>query len=267
MSSMNKKCDLSKPSFLFSDNNNSKKVTQFCQNKVNINHDSSYLWCKQCNLILCYNCSMNHLLNNQIDHSFNKIFLSKELLDIEYYKDFSKIETLQKLTEEFFNSQNISLSNAQKNNLNDLIKKINDIKNEFIAIIDNFINKMTNMALESINKKDNNNLNDIFKKNENNIKNDMNAIISKYNNILNKYTKSQEFNPNNIKLYHDELFDVYKNVQIFVKELSNMKKSRNNIIIGIESRFDIVKKNLTNGINYLQTFNSNFMKFINEIKI
>ena len=148
---------------------------------------------------------MNHLLNNQIDHSFNNTFLSKEVLDMEYYKDFSKIETLKKITEELFNPKNRNLSELQKNSLKELIEKINEIKNEFIESIDNFTKQITTL-LENINKNDNNNM-DLLLKNGNNIKNDMNAIYNKYTNILNKYTKSQDFKPTNIKLYHDELFD------------------------------------------------------------
>ena len=262
---MNKIEDLSDSFLVFPNKNNSKETISYCQSKTNSFHDSTYLWCKKCNLILCYNCSMNHLLNNQIDHSFNNTFLSKEVLDMEYYKDFSKIETLKKITEELFNPKNRNLSELQKNSLKELIEKINEIKNEFIESIDNFTKQITTL-LENINKNDNNNM-DLLLKNGNNIKNDMNAIYNKYTNILNKYTKSQDFKPTNIKPYHDELFDGYKSIQIFVKELASVEKSRNNFVTGIENRFNKVKNIVINEINNIKSYKSNFKKFLKEIKL
>ena len=49
---------------------------------------------------------MNHLLNNQINHTVNKMFLNKEHLDCEYNSQYSKLEYLKKYSEDFFNEKN-----------------------------------------------------------------------------------------------------------------------------------------------------------------
>lgn len=258
--------DLSESFLHFLDDNNSKKYPPtLCQSNSNIYHDSDYTWCKVCNKIFCGRCSMSHLLNNQIDHSNSRDFLKKEYLDIEYNNDVEKLEVLQKYTEDFFTRKNKIYSEPQKQILNDIIKKFDDLKTELINAIDNFRNKIINTALENMNKISKNYDSNLL--NENNVKKDIKDIYNRFINIQNKYTKCQDFAPTQIKPYYDELLAAHKLYYNLNMELVNMDKGKEQFSKEVESKFDYIKALINNANNNIKTYCSNFQKFVKEIKV
>lgn len=255
--------DLSESFLHFLDCRNTNNKT-FCEEKTNIYHDSSYLWCKVCNKILCSHCSMAHLLNNQIDHSVNKIFLNKEHLDCELRNEFSKLEVLQKLSDDFFSKNNQLFIEKHIKSLNEILKRFEEFKNDFINLLENFKNKVICSTIENINiyikNYNSNNLN------ENIIKKNITNLSIKYKNIENKYSKSQEFMPNKIKPYHDELSEAYKCFISLNNEIKCLDNSKSSFIKEIDQKCENVKIISNNAINNIKNYTLSFNNFLQDIK-
>lgn len=265
MEKTNTVSDLSESFLHFLDDNSYNKNNQsYCEEKTNIYHDSTYIWCKVCDKILCLHCSMNHLLNNQIDHSSNRIFLRKEHLDCEYNNDFGKLESLKKIIDNFYIEGCKTNFDIQYKSLKEVFRKFKDIKNELINIINNFQNKIQ-LVIDNIEKINNNIFpNDI---NENNMKKSIKDLSNKLKTIENKYVKCPEFIPTQIKHYHDCLSDVYNDYQNLSNVISSINKTKISIGKENEQKHEKIKIILNNAINNIKSFIISFQIVINEKKI
>ena len=70
-------------SFLNDEDFNKNKLT-FCKERTpNVYHDSNYKWCKYCDKVICSNCILVHMIDNQITHSpIDKVLPERESLFI-----------------------------------------------------------------------------------------------------------------------------------------------------------------------------------------
>ena len=127
------------------------KSKTFCQENTNKYHDSSYIWCKVCDKIFCTQCSMNHLINNQINHCpTEKVFLRKEHFDVEFSRDFDKLKELKNKIGIYFSKKNSELTQNKINSLKDALDKFRALSNElFTNIIPKFIKKY-NESIENL---------------------------------------------------------------------------------------------------------------------
>ena len=113
----------SEPFLNFLNTGLSKPTKTYCENKNSKFHDSNYIWCRVCDKIFCTQCSMNHLLNNQINHKVEqKIFLTKEHFDIELKTDLDMVNKLRDKIIDFFNNKNSELSCDKINSFLRIIK-------------------------------------------------------------------------------------------------------------------------------------------------
>jgi len=101
----------SEPFLNFLNTGLSKPTKTYCENKNSKFHDSNYIWCRVCDKIFCTQCSMNHLIANQITHNpSDRIFLRKEHFDVEFNRDFEKLQELKNKINNFFAKKNSELT-------------------------------------------------------------------------------------------------------------------------------------------------------------
>jgi len=234
----------------------------FCSiNSSNTYHDSSYRWCKICNKIFCTRCSLVHLLDNQITHiPIDKVFLSKEHLDVEFNKDYGKLEELKQNIEVFFTENKNSQNNY--NFVNEIIQKFQDFVKELINILEIFKKKIID-EFDNIEKQNRDNAASILK--ENNVRASFKEIQDMYLNIEKKYMKNPSFNPDQMKLYYDELslsYEQYTNLnEVISKYVDRIKIDEE-----INNEFDKLKNKLNIAINHIKSCSTNIRSIYDENK-
>ena len=261
----NNKGDLSE-SFLhfLGDYNYSKDSQTFCEEKSNTYHDTSYIWCKECNKIYCTRCSLNHLIQNQINHTpSDKAFLRKEHLDVEFQRDCEKINKIQKNIDELFNKNKNDMFQNGYNSIYEMYAKFLESVKDFSNFLENFKNKIQ-IAMNNIQNRSKNAGFGILK--EDNIRKNFKEIKSKFQMIDTKYYKNKDFLPTQLKSYYESLYSGYSECQKFNKFLED-NKSKNNIASEIGDDCYKIKNILNTAINSVKGCKENCEKLMNDIKI
>lgn len=267
MSSLENKSisDLSESFLHFLDDDSFNKNRQtFCEEKIDTYHDSSYIWCKVCNKIFCTRCSLNHLINNQIDHTpSDKVFLRKEHFDVEFSRDCEKINEIKRNIEEFFSKSNKDNSQNEYKYLIDALSRFVEFTHDLTNFLDSFQKKIK-IALENIQNKSKsiagNNLR------EDNVRQHFKDICSKFKMIEKTYFTSQPFLPTQLKPYYDNLSSGYEECQK-LNDLLEKNKNRNNFAIEIGDDCNKIKSILNNATSSVKSCKITFEKLINDIKI
>ena len=225
----------------------------YCEEKSNKYHDSSYIWCKVCDKIFCTQCSMNHLINNQINHCpTEKVFLRKEHFDVEFVRDFEKLKELRNRIIIFLKERKPECNLNKINALKECLQEITNISKELYNIIPKFIKKYYD-ALEKIQKsiknmKENN-------LNENALKIKCQELVDNFKNIGEKYTHNKKFEPNMLKPYYDELITSYRDIQslneLFINNCTSNNNSNN---IDTYKEYEKINSNLTTAFKLFNTF-------------
>ena len=258
--------DLSESFLHFLDDDNYSKESQtYCEEKSNTYHDTSYIWCKVCNKIFCTRCSLNHLIQNQINHiPSDKSFLRKEHLDVEFHRDCKKINEIQKYIDEYFNKNNKNvMSQNEYKSLCEIYAQFLEFVKDLSNFLENFKNKIQ-IAMNNIQNRCKNagfgNLREDY------IRQNFKEIKNKFQIIDTKFSKNKDFLPTQLKNYHDDLlsgYDEYKKI----KELLENNKTRNNNASEIGDDCYKIKNILNNAINCVKGCKLNCEKLMNEIKI
>lgn len=243
-----------------------KNRDTYCEEKsANAYHDSSYRWCKSCNKLYCTRCSLVHLLNNQITHTpIDKVFLSKEHLDVEYMRDSNKLNELKQSIDNYFNNNKKGISEEQYLLLNETLQKFKEFAKELFNILDNYQKKIKN-EIENIEKNSKNLSGNNLS--ENYVKSNFSDIKNRFLNIEKKYNKNKNFHPTQMKSYHDELSEAYKEFSKLNDLMKNNNNNKNNCVEEINVEIGKVKNKLNNAINLLKDYSSNVKKLMNEGKI
>ena len=253
-------------SFLhFLDDANFEQNNQtYCEEKTNTYHDSSYIWCKVCDKIFCTRCSLNHLIQNQIDHSpTDKVFLRKEHFDVEFSRECEKMKEISQNIDEIFNKKNNNSSQIDFHLLNDVLSKFKQFATELTNAINN-LQKQVQITWDNIqNKSRNLEANSLI---EDNVKNQFRELCSKYSAIQNNYYKPQEFLPTQLKSYHDSLCSGYEEYKR-LNDLIIKNKNKKDNFVELSDEYNKIKKSLNDAINSAKTCKESFNKIINEIKI
>ena len=241
-----------------------KNTQTFCNEKTsNSYHDSSYKWCRYCDKIICTNCILNHVLDNQITHiPIDKVFVSKELLDVELNRHITKLVYFKKNIEEYFNDlKKLNKAKTEFDNLNETLQKFKDFMVELFKILKNFENKLKN-EIDYIKKASE----VIASKNikENYVKSNLSLLSNKFVNIENNYSKNIKFEPSQMKEYYNQLSEAHEE---FAKlnEYFNSNNSSNNNIEEIDDTSNKIKNKLNNGINTLKICSDNIKKLFNNV--
>ena len=225
----------------------------FCEEKSNKYHDSSYIWCRICDKIFCTQCSMNHLIANQITHNpSEKVFLRKEHFDVEFKRDFEKLQELKNKINNFFAKKNSELTINKITLLRESLNKITSLTNEICTIIiPNFIRKYTdliNALCKSMKEQK------VITPDEKKFKQQYNFINEKFSNIEKKYTKNEKFEPRMLKPYFDDLSNSYREFQNF-NELLNSNLKVNNVNANDSNKeYEKINSDITKVINILISF-------------
>ena len=257
--------DLSESFLHFLDDDNYSKDSQtYCEEKSNTYHDTSYIWCKVCDKIYCTRCSLNHLIQNQFNHTpSDKAFLRKEHLDVEFHRDCKKINEIQKHIEELLNKNKNDISQNEYKSLCEMLAKFMEFVKDLSNFLENFKNKIQ-IAMNHIqNRIKNAGFGNVR---EDDILQNLKKIRSKFQMIDTNFCKNKDFLPTQLKKYHDNLFEGYDEYQK-IKELLDNNKSRNNIISEIGDDCYKIKSILNNAINCVKGCKLNCEKLMNEIKI
>ena len=241
-------------------------IKTYCENNISKFHDSNYIWCRICDKIFCTQCSMNHLLNNQINHKVEqKIFLTKEHFDIEFKTDFDMANKLRDKIIDFFNNKNSDLSYDKINSLKEVLNKFQMLANElFNNIIPKFIKKY-NESISTLLKS----LKEVktFSLNKDNVKIRCQEIITKYKRIEQDYTNNEKFEPKMMKPYYDELASSLRDV-LNLDELieNNISNSNNNNANNpdINKEYNNINSNLAQAINIINSFKKDLICHINN---
>ena len=239
----------------------------YCEEKTKSYHDSSYIWCRVCDKIFCTKCSMNHLINNQLNHyPIEKIFLKKELFDLEFSRDYKKIKDLRDKMVLFFKEKNGGLSLSSINSLKDSFDRFKLLTNEiFGEIIPNLLNKY-NECIEKLAKS----LKDvkIYDMNEDKVRIRCEEIINNYKNIEKKYTKNESFVPKMLKPYYEELSNSYRDLlnlnEVVNNNTVNVNHSNNND--RTNSYYSKINSSLNQAIKIVDNF-KNEIKTCLDIKL
>ena len=248
--------------FLDDDNFNQNRET-FCDEKSNLYHDSNYIWCKVCNKVFCTRCSLNHLINNQIDHNpADKIFLRKEHFDYEFIRDREKLNEIKKNIEEYF-SQN-HYKDFSQNEYNSIYKSLETymvFEKELIAIIDNFQKTIQN-AIDNIKNKAENIWNNNLR--EDNVKKYYEDICVKYTMIEKTFYNNKGFLPTDLKTYYDNLFISYNETKK-LNDLIVKNKSYNDNVSKIKDECNKINNIINDAINNIKGCKLNLENFMNNI--
>lgn len=241
--------DLSESFLHFLDDEQFNKSRQTYCSEINSNafHDSGYRWCKVCNKIFCTRCSLVHLLNNQITHTpIDKVFLSKEHLDVEFNRDFDKLNELNQDIELFFNNYK---KETIQFNYNEILNTYKDFIKELNTILNNFLTKVK-AEFEKFEKNSKN-----FSKinmRENFVRETLSNIYNRFANIEKNYSKCPNFEPTKMKSYYDELSSAYDDFS----KLNDMIRSNNNRNIktgDTNEGFNKIKNKISVAINQMKT--------------
>ena len=255
----------SEPFLNFLNTGLSKPNKTYCENKNSKFHDSNYIWCRVCDKIFCTQCSMNHLLNNQINHKVEqKIFLTKEHFDIELKTDFDMVNKLRDKIIDFFNNKNSDISCDKINSLKETLNRFQSIANElFNNIIPKFVKKyndsITNL-LKSLKEVK------TFSLNKDNVKIRCQEIITKYKKMEQDYTKNEKFEPKMMKPYYEELVSTLRDATN-LNELIDNNINNNNINAynpDVNKEYNSINSNLTQAINIINSFRKDLICHINN---
>ena len=256
----------SEPFLNFLNTGLNKPIKTYCENNNSKFHDSNYIWCRICDKIFCTQCSMNHLLNNQIDHKVEqKIFLTKEHFDIELKTDFDMANKLRDKIIDFFNNKNSDLSYDKINSLKEALNKFQMIANElFNKIIPKFIKKY-NESITNLLKS----LKEVktFSLNKDNVKIRCQEIITKYQRIEQDYTQNEKFEPKMMKPYYDELASSLRdvlNLDELIENNINNNNNNNENNPDINKEYNNINSNLTQAINIINSFKKDLICHINN---
>ena len=250
--------------FLDDDNFNKNRQT-FCEEQSNTYHDSSYIWCKLCDKIFCMRCSLNHLINNQIDHTpSEKIFLRKEHFDVEFNRDLEKLNEIKRNIDEFFtnnNNKNINLNDY--NELKETVSLLKKFTKQLIEAIDDFQKKIK-ICLENIqNKYKNISVNNLK---EEHVRAHTKELYTQFKIIEKNYYNCQTFHPSQLKFYYENLSSAYNDCKK-LNDLIMKNKSKNNYSSEISGECSKFKNILNNAINQVKGCKDNFDKLLNDLKI
>ena len=257
----------SEPFLNFLNTGLNKQTKTYCENINSKFHDSNYIWCRVCDKIFCTQCSMNHLLNNQINHKVDqKIFLTKEHFDIELKTDFDMANKLRDKIIDFLNNQNSELSYDKINSLKEALNKFQSIANElFNNIIPKFVKKY-NESITKLLKS----LKEVktFSLNKDNVKIRCQEIITKYKKMEQDYTKNEKFEPKMMKPYYEELLSNLRDVtnlnELIDNNVSNNNNNNNANNPDINKEYNNVNSNLTQAINIINSFRKDLICHINN---
>ena len=256
----------SEPFLNFLNTGLNKPIKTYCENNNSKFHDSNYIWCRICDKIFCTQCSMNHLLNNQIDHKVEqKIFLTKEHFDIELKTDFDMANKLRDKIIDFFSNKNSDLSYDKINSLKESLNKFQMIANElFNKIIPKFIKKY-NESITNLLKS----LKEVktFSLNKDNVKIRCQEIITKYQRIEQDYTQNEKFEPKMMKPYYDELASSLRdvlNLDELIENNINNNNNNNDNNPDINKEYNNINSNLTQAINIINSFKKDLICHINN---
>ena len=266
MTSNNQLADLSESFLHFLDDENYSKNSQtFCDEKSNSYHDSSYIWCKVCNKVYCTRCSLNHLINNQIDHNpSDKVFLRKEHFDVEFTRDCEKLNEVKKNIEEFFSkNNNKDFSQSEYKSLYETLGRFMEFVKELSVVIENFQKKIR-ISIDNIQNRSKN-----FSPNglrEDNVKNLYKEICAKFKSIEKNFYQNQGFLPTQLKAYYDQLSTSYSECKS-LNDLIIKNKPWNNYANEIVEECNKIKNIFNNAINNIKGCRINLEKVTNDIKI
>ena len=255
----------SEPFLNFLNTGLSKPTKTYCENKNSKFHDSNYIWCRVCDKIFCTQCSMNHLLNNQINHKVEqKIFLTKEHFDIELKTDLDMVNKLRDKIIDFFNNKNSELSCDKFNSLKEALNRFQSIANElFNNIIPKFVKKyndsITNL-LKSLKEVK------TFSLNKDNVKIRCQEIINKYKKMEQDYTKNENFQPKMMKPYYEELVSTLRDATNLNELIDNNVNNNNNNANNpdVNKEYNSINSNLTQAINIINSFRKDLICHINN---
>ena len=259
--------DLSESFLHFLDDNNfNKNRKTFCDEKTDLYHDSNYIWCKVCDKIYCTRCSLNHLINNQIDHNpSDKIFLRKEHFDVEFTRDCEKLSEIKKNIEELFcqNNNNKEFSQNEYKTLYKTLDKFVENVKELSLIIENFQKKIK-VAIDNLQNKAKNLASNNIR--EDTFKNCYKEICGKFTMIEKNFYNNQGFLPTQLKSYYENLYTSYKDCKK-LNDLIIKNKPLNNQTNEITDECNKLKNNFNNAINVIKNSKLNLEKIVNDIKI
>lgn len=234
----------------------------YCEEKSNKYHDSSYIWCRICDKIFCTQCSMNHLIANQITHNpSDRIFLRKEHFDVEFNRDLEKLKELSNKIINFFSKKNSEITNNKIIILKDSLTKLTTLTNELSTIIIPKLKNMINIYKESIDAliksmKESK----VITLEEKKVKIQYQAITDKFTKIEKKYTRNEKFEPKMIKTYYEELLNAYREIQTFNELLNNNDNANNSNNKVANKECEKINSDLSRLINIL-------ISFINDLSI
>ena len=234
----------------------------YCEEKSNKYHDSSYIWCRICDKIFCTQCSMNHLIANQITHNpSDRIFLRKEHFDVEFNRDLEKLKELSNKIINFFSKKNSEITNNKIIILKDSLTKLTTLTNELSTIIIPKLKNMINIYKESIDAliksmKESK----VITLEEKKVKIQYQAITDKFTKIEKKYTRNEKFEPKMIKTYYEELLNAYREIQTFNELLNNNDNANNSNNKVANKECEKINSDLSKLINIL-------ISFINDLSI
>ena len=258
--------DLSESFLHFLDDDNFNKNRQtFCEERANTYHDSSYIWCKVCNKIFCTRCSLNHLINNQLDHTpTDKVFLRKEHFDVEFSRDYEKLNEIKKSIDDFFNNNNNKDNSPNDyNELNETLTLLKKYAKQLIEIIDDF-QKKVKIGLDNIqNKYKSISINNLK---EENVRSHFKELNSKFKMIDKNYYNCQSFQPTQLKFYYQYLSSAYDDCKK-LNDLIMKNRSKNNYSSEINDECSKFKNILNNAINQVKGCKVTFDKLLNDIKM
>ena len=240
-----------------------KNEKTYCEDKGNKYHDSSYIWCRTCDKIFCTQCSMNHLINNQINHCpIEQVFLRKEHFDVEFTRDFEKLKELRDKIISFFNKKKSECSLNKINSLKEALDKIKTLSNELMTdIITKFIQKY-NESINNLLKS----LKDVkvCTLNEDKMKIRFQELFNKFKKIEKDYTKNEKFEPKMLKPYYEDLINSYREIhglnELLDNNTTNNNNSNNKDNKDANKEYEHINSNLQTTINILNTFKLSLKK-------
>ena len=235
----------------------------FCEEKSNKYHDSSYIWCRICDKIFCTQCSMNHLIANQITHNpSERVFLRKEHFDVEFYRDFGKLKELSNKISNFFSIKNTEININKIKILKDALNKITALTNELCTnIIPQFIKKY-NESIDALMKTMSESK--VITLDEKKVKLQYQAITDKFLKIEKKYAKNEKFEPKMLKTYYEDLINSYRDIQNFNDLLNNNDNSNNSKNKEAGKEYEKINSDLAKVINILINFRKDLSSHINN---
>lgn len=241
--------------------NNAPKT--YCEDNTSKYHDSRYVWCRLCDKIFCDQCSMNHLINNQINHCPSEnVFLRKEHLDIEFNRDFEKANLLRKKIIYLFRSDGSEISPDKINSLKEILNNFQSLANDlFNNIIPKFIKKY-NESIENLKSS----MKEVktYSLNKDNVKIRSQEIYRRFEKIGEDYTKNQKFQPKMFKPYYEELMNSFRDFQSLNELIDKNCNNNNADNPDINKEYNNINSNLTQAINIINSFKKDLICHINN---